>query len=93
MIGRLKEEIQYWGYFQFYQHILKCNADAAINLLERLNEAADAGNCQVCMWSLERHFPEEYGGQKSRKTNVVSENKNENVEVAVKEVDQIRKQI
>ena len=28
-------------YFQFYQYIQKCNADAAKALLERLNDATD----------------------------------------------------
>ena len=43
-------------YFQFYRYIQKRNADAAKALLERLHNAADAGNCQVCMWILERRF-------------------------------------
>ena len=41
---------------QFYKHIQKCNAEGAKKLLERLNDAAVAGNCQVCMWVLERRF-------------------------------------
>ena len=41
-------------YFQFAQYINKCNADGALKLLERLNEAVKAGNCTVCMWILER---------------------------------------
>ena len=36
-------------YFEFYQHIEKCNANGARKLLQRLNDAAEAGNCQVCM--------------------------------------------
>jgi transposase len=36
-------------YYQFYKYITKCNADGALKLLERLNESAKAGNCQVCM--------------------------------------------
>jgi len=39
-------------YFKFSKYIQKFNADAAKKLLERLNEAAEAGNCQVCMWIL-----------------------------------------
>jgi hypothetical protein len=45
-------------YYQFYKHIQKCNADAAKKCLEKLNEAAKAGNCTVCMWILERCFSE-----------------------------------
>ena len=33
-------------YFEFYKFIQKCNADAAKKCLERLNEAAKAGNCR-----------------------------------------------
>jgi transposase len=36
-------------YYQFAQHIKKCNAEGARKLLERLNDSANAGNCQVCM--------------------------------------------
>ena len=63
------------------------------SLLERLNKAADAGNCQVCMWILERRFPEDFARRQYRKMNVVSENKNENVEIIVQEADILRKQI
>jgi hypothetical protein len=80
-------------YFQFYKHIQKRNADAAKECLKRLNKAADAGNCQVCMWILERRFSEDFGRRVYRKMNVVSENKNENVEIIVKDVNGIRKQI
>ncbi len=52
-----------------------------------------SGNCQVCMWILERRFPEEFARRQYRKMNVVSENKNENVEITVKEADSLRKQI
>ena len=48
-------------YFEFTQHIQKCNVDAAKKCLERLNEAAKAGNCTVCMWILERRFSEDFG--------------------------------
>ena len=61
--------------------------------LQRLKEAAEAGNCQVCMWILERRFPNDYGRRKYRKINAVSENKNENVEIIVKDEDEIRQQI
>jgi len=47
-------------YFKFSQHILKYNADAVQKLLERLNDASEAENCQVCMWIVERRFPEDY---------------------------------
>jgi len=80
-------------YYQFAQHIKKCNADGARKLLERLNDAAEAGNCQVCMFILERRFPEEFGRRIYRKTNVVSENINANVELTVQEPDILRKQI
>jgi transposase len=80
-------------YFEFTQHIQKCNADAAKALLERLNEIAHSGNCQVCMWILERRFPEEFGRRVYRKMNVVSENRNVNVEIIVNATDEIRNQI
>ncbi len=80
-------------YFEFYKYITKCNADAAKALLERLNKAAVAGNCQVCMWILERRFSDDFGRREYRKMDIVSENINENVELTIKEGDQIRKQI
>jgi len=80
-------------YYQFAQHIKKCNAEGARILLEKLNDAAKAGNCQVCMFILERRFPEEFGRRVYRKTNAVSENKNENVEITIMEADILRKQI
>ena len=80
-------------YYQFYKYITKCNADGALKLLERLNESAKAGNCQVCMWILERRFSEDFGRREYRKTNIVSENMNENIEVIVKDVDVIRQKI
>ena len=80
-------------YYLFYKHIQKRNADAAKVLLERLNKAADAGNCQVCMWVLERRFSDDFGRRIYRKTNVISQNINENVELTITEGDQIRKQI
>ena len=80
-------------YYQFYQHIKKRNADAAKALLEKLNDAVKAGNCQVCMWILSRRFPDEFGRRVYRKTNVVSENKNVHVEINVNDVDEIRNKI
>ena len=80
-------------YYQFYQYIKKCNADGARILLERLNDAAKAGNCTVCMWILERRFSEDFGRRIYRKTNVVSENINTNVEITVTEADILKKQI
>ena len=80
-------------YFEFYNFIQKCNADAARRLLERLHDAADAGNCQVCMWILERRFPEDFARRQYRKTNVVSENINANVEITIQDADILRKQI
>ena len=54
-------------YYRFSKHIEKCNADGARTLLERRNDAAEAGNCQVCMWILERRFSTTkiYDGYKS----------------------------
>ena len=80
-------------YFEFYRHIQKCNAEAALKCLRRLKEAADAGNCTVCMWILERRFPEDFGRRVYRKTNIISENLNQNVELIVNDSDCIRKQI
>jgi hypothetical protein len=80
-------------YHQFAQHIKKCNADGALKLLEKLNDSANAGNCQVCMWILERRLSEEFGRRVYRKTNVVSENLNQNVEISVTDADILRKQI
>ena len=80
-------------YYQFAQYIKKCNVEGALKLLNRLNDAAEDGNCQVCMWILERRFPTKFGRREYRKTNVVSENKNVNVEINVNDVDEIRNQI
>jgi hypothetical protein len=80
-------------YFYFYKFIQKRNADAAKALLERIKEATDAGNCQICMWILERRFPEDFARRQYRKMNVVSENLNQNVEIIVKDGDSIRKEI
>jgi len=80
-------------YFEFYNHITKCNADSAKRLLERLHDAAEAGNCQVCMWILERCFSEDFGRRLYRKTNVVSENQNVIVDIAVNDASGIRAQI
>ena len=80
-------------YFQFYQYIQKCNADGAWELLTRLNDAAKAGNCQVCMWILERRFPEEFGRRVYKKMNVVAENQNVIVDMALNDIDGIRAKI
>jgi hypothetical protein len=80
-------------YYQFFKYIQKSNADAAKALLERLNLAAKAGNCQVCMWILERRFSEDFGRRIYRKTNSISENKSETIEIIIKDSDEIRKQI
>jgi hypothetical protein len=64
-----------------------------LKLLERLNEAVKAGNCTVCMWILERRFSEDFGRRQYSKMDIVSENKNENVDIIVKDADGIRKQI
>jgi len=80
-------------YFEFYKHIQKCNADSALRCLGKLQKAVDEGDCRAAMWILERRFPENYGRHEYRKINAVSENKNENVEIIVKDEDEIRKQI
>jgi transposase len=80
-------------YYRFYKYITKCNAVAAKALLEHLNKAAKEGNCQICMWILERRFPDEFGRRTYKKINSVSENKNENVEIIVQDTDAIRKEI
>ena len=80
-------------YYQFAQYIQKCNAYGALKLLECLKEAVKAGNCTVCMWILERRFSENFGRRQYRKMDVVSENKNENVEIIVNDADGIRNKI
>jgi hypothetical protein len=45
------------------------------------------------MWILERRFSENFGRRQYRKMDIVSENKNENVEIIVNDADRIRKQI
>ena len=83
----------YGDYFEFYKFIQKCNADAAKLCLEKLNEAVKAGNTQICQWILERRFSEDFGRRQFRKMDIVSENKNENVEIIVNDADEIRNQI
>jgi hypothetical protein len=80
-------------YFNFYQHVTKQNADAAKELLERLNLAAKAGDTRICLWILERRFSADFGRRVDRKINSVSDNKNENVEIIVKETNAIRREI
>ena len=80
-------------YFEFYKHIEQRNAEGALKILQKLNDAAKAGNCQVCMFILERRFPEDFGRRIYRKTNIVSENQNVNVDIAISDADGIRKQI
>ena len=80
-------------YFEFYKYINKCNAEGAMKCLERLNEAAKTGDYRVCMWILERRFPEGYGRRNYKKINAVSENKNENVRIVVNNADKIREKI
>ena len=77
-------------YCEFYKHITKCNAEGALKCLQRLKEAADAGDYRVCMWILERRFPNDFGRREYRKINAVSENKNENIEILVNDADKIR---
>jgi hypothetical protein len=84
---------KYGKYYQFAQHIKKCNAEGAKKLLESLNAAAKAGYTRICMWILERRFSEDFGRRVYRKLNVVTENINENVDIIVNDADEIRKQI
>ena len=80
-------------YYQFAQYIQKCNADAAKVILERINKAARSGDTQMCTWILERRFASDFGRRVYRKTNVGSDNLNQNVnvEIIVKDTDAIRK--
>lgn len=80
-------------HYQFYQYIQKQNADAAKTLLENINCAAKAGNCQIYTWILDRRFPEDFGKRVYRKTNSVSDTKDETVEINVRYSDEIRNQI
>ena len=80
-------------YFEFYRHIEQRNAEGALRILQKLNDAAKAGNYQVCMFILERRFSEDFGRRVYKKTNVVSENQNVNVDITVNDADGIRAQI
>ncbi len=80
-------------HFEFYKHIEQRNAEGALKILQRLNDEAKAGNCQVCMFILERRFSEDFGRRAYRKTNVVAENLNQNVEISVTDADKIREKI
>jgi hypothetical protein len=80
-------------FFEFYKFIQKRNADAAKALLERINEAAKAGDTQMCTWILSRRFPDEFGRRVYRNTNVVSANQNVNVETSITDADKIREKI
>ena len=63
--------------------------------MERINEAAKDGNTQMCTWILECRFSEDFGRRVYRKTNVVSENLNQNVivDIVINDADGIRAQI
>jgi len=80
-------------YHQFAQYINKRNADAAKVLLERINEAAKAGDTQMCTWILERRFASDFGRRVYRKTNVIAENLNQNMEIVITATDKIREKI
>ena len=67
--------------------------DAAKTLLECLNVAAKAGDTWICLWILERRFSEDFGRRVYRKTNIVSENNNEDVDIEVNDADEIREKI
>lgn len=53
----------------------------------------EAKKFKFLLWVLERRFPDEFGRRVYRNTNAVSENKNENVELIVNDVDGIRGKI
>ena len=80
-------------YYDFYKHIEQRNAEGALKILQKLNDAAKAGNCQVCMFILERRFSEDFGRRIYKKTNAVSENLNQNVEIIVQDTAAIREEI
>jgi hypothetical protein len=80
-------------YYDFYNHIEQQNAEGALKILQKLNDAARAGNCQVCMFILERRFSKDFGRRIYKKTNVVAENLNQNVEINVTDKDNIREKI
>jgi hypothetical protein len=80
-------------YYQFYQYIQKRNDDAAKTLLESLNSSAKAGDTRICLWILKRRLAPDFGRRVYRKTNVVSENLNQNVEIGVMDADKIREKI
>jgi hypothetical protein len=69
-------------YYHFAQYTKKRNADAA-----------KAGYTRICLWILERRFSADFGRRVYRKTNVVAENRNQNVEIIRKDGDGIRKEI
>ena len=58
-----------------------------------MNDAVEAGNCQVCTFILERRFLDEFGRSVYRKSNSVSENKNENIKITFHEADAILEKI
>ena len=62
-------------------------------LLGTLKAAAKAGDTRICLWILERRFSEEFGRRVYSKTNIVSENQNENVDINVNDADRIREKI
>jgi hypothetical protein len=45
------------------------------------------------MWILSRRFHEDFGRRQYRKMDVIAENKNVNVDIAINDADGIRKQI
>ena len=47
----------------------------------------------MCTWILERRFASDFGSRVYRKTNVVSENQNVSVDIAINDADGIRAQI
>jgi len=61
--------------------------------MQQLNKVTEAGNCHVCMWILSKRFPEEFDRRIYQKTNVISKNQNETIEIIVEDADRIREKI
>jgi hypothetical protein len=47
----------------------------------------------MCTWILERRFASDFGRRVYRKTNVVAETLNQNIEISITDADKIREKI
>jgi hypothetical protein len=63
-----------------------------LKCFQRPKEAAEAGDAWIRMWILERRFPADFGRCEYRKIKAVSENKNENVDIIIKNSARMQKQ-